>query len=53
MTLIVAKALVLAAAVGAGVAAWIAKAAVVAASILTMMALALAKAFSAILRWVA
>lgn len=53
MTLIVAKALVLAATAGAAVAAWIAKATVVATSLMTMMALALAKAVSAILRWVA
>ncbi len=52
MTVFVAKALVLAAAVGAVVAGWIAKATVLATSLMTIMVLALAKAFSAILRWV-
>jgi hypothetical protein len=53
MTWIVAKALVLAATVGAAVAAGIAKAAVLASTMLAAISLALARAFSAILRWVA
>jgi len=53
MTLFVAKALVLAAAFGAAVAAWIAKAALFASSMLAVISLGLARAFSAILPWVA